>query len=207
MDRFNALGRGMQIMLVAGVLLLIDTFLSWQDFGDNGVGQVAEAFGVDTSWSAWHGFLGYVMGLLLVVLVAWLIARLAAVDIPLPISTAMVAGGLATLILFLAVIKNLSDEESTIWSYIGVLLAIGVMYGAWLEVQHAGGMDTLRSEAASMRTAPAAPAAPATHPPAAPAAPSQPSAQTPPPAPAEPSPPATAPPTETPPPPTGETSS
>ncbi len=31
MDRFNALGRGAQLMLIGGVLLLIDLFLPWQD--------------------------------------------------------------------------------------------------------------------------------------------------------------------------------
>ncbi len=31
MDRFNALGRGMQIMLVGAVLLFIDLFFRWQE--------------------------------------------------------------------------------------------------------------------------------------------------------------------------------
>ena len=31
MERFSALTRGMQLMLVGGVLLLIDTFLHWQE--------------------------------------------------------------------------------------------------------------------------------------------------------------------------------
>ena len=34
MERFNALGRGAQLMLIGGVLLLIDLFLPWQDFGN-----------------------------------------------------------------------------------------------------------------------------------------------------------------------------
>ena len=33
MDRFNALGRGLQLMLVAGVLLLLVMFFPWEDFG------------------------------------------------------------------------------------------------------------------------------------------------------------------------------
>jgi hypothetical protein len=63
----------------------------------------------------------------------------------------MLAGLLGTLILFFAVIKNLVDDESTIWSYIGVLLAIGVAVGAWMQIQEAGGIDTLKTEASSMR--------------------------------------------------------
>ena len=46
MDRINALGRGAQIMLVAGVLLFISLFLPWQDFGD---------LGVDVTFSGWRG--------------------------------------------------------------------------------------------------------------------------------------------------------
>ena len=97
MDRFNALGRGMQIMLVAGVLLLIDTFFAWQKVTVSILG--VEAASVKAN--AWHGFWGVVMGLLVVVLVAWLVARLAAVDIPLPVSSAMLAVGLAVVILLL----------------------------------------------------------------------------------------------------------
>jgi hypothetical protein len=148
MDRLSALSRGAQIMLVAGVLLFISLFLPWQDFD---IGGIAEEFGIDASFNAWHGFWGWMLGLLTIVLLAWLVVRIAAVDIPLPVSSAMLAGLLGTLILFFAVIKNLVDDESTIWSYIGVLLAIGVAVGAWMQIQEAGGVDTLRTEASSMR--------------------------------------------------------
>jgi hypothetical protein len=148
MDRLSALSRGAQIMLVAGVLLFISLFLPWQDFD---IGGIAEEFGIDASFNAWHGFWGWMLGLLTIVLLAWLVVRIAAVDIPLPVSSAMLAGLLGTLILFFAVIKNLVDDESTIWSYIGVLLAIGVAVGAWMQIQEAGGIDTLKTEASSMR--------------------------------------------------------
>jgi hypothetical protein len=148
MDRLSALSRGAQIMLVAGVLLFISLFLPWQDFD---IGGIAEEFGIDASFSAWHGFWGWMLGLLTIILLAWLVVRIAAVDIPLPVSSAMLAGLLGTLILFFAVIKNLVDDESTIWSYIGVLLAIGVAVGAWMQIQEAGGIDTLKTEASTMR--------------------------------------------------------
>jgi hypothetical protein len=151
MDRLSALSRGAQIMLVAGVLLFISLFLPWQEFGTDEQREVVEAFGADLSPSAWHGFWGWVLGLLTIILLAWLVVRIAAVDIPLPVSSAMLAGLLGTLILFFAVIKNLVDDESTIWSYIGVLLAIGVAVGAWMQIQEAGGVDTLKTEASSMR--------------------------------------------------------
>lgn len=142
MERFNALGRGTQIMLVAGVLLFIDLFLRWQevefDLGPLGEGSA----GV----SAWDNFLGIVLGLLVIVLLAWIVVRLASVDIPLPVSTAMTAALLGVLIVFFAVLKNLVDDYSTIWSYIGVGLAIIILIGAFQTVQEAGGIDTLKSE-------------------------------------------------------------
>jgi hypothetical protein len=187
MDRFNALGRGMQIMLVAGVLLLIDTFLAWQKVTVSILGVEAAS----AKASGWHGFWGVLMGLLTILLVAWLVARLAAVDIPLPVSTAMVSAALAGLILLFALIKNLADDYSTFWAYLGVVLAALIAVGAWLQVQEAGGMDTLKSEATSMRTAPAATPAAAT-PPSAPA--DTMTSAAPPPAPTEPAPPAASPP-------------
>jgi hypothetical protein len=134
MDRFNALGRGAQIMLVAGVLLLISTFFDWQ--------AVDDFPGV----SAWNNFLGIVMGLLTIALIAWLAVRVAGIDFKLPISNAMMSALLGGLILVFAVLKNLTDDFSTFWAYLGVVLAAAIAFGAWLEVQAAGGMDTLRSE-------------------------------------------------------------
>lgn len=147
MDRFNALGRGMQLMLVGAVLLFISLFLPWQDFDTSGV---AESLGLDASWSAWHGFGGYVLGLLTLVLIAWIVARLAAVDIPIPVSAAMTAAVLAFLILAFAVLKNLIDDYSAWGSYVGVVLAVVVAVGAWLQIQESGGIETLKSEIPSM---------------------------------------------------------
>lgn len=137
MDRFNAMGRGVQLMLVGGVLLLISTFFNWQsvDVGPVDVGQ-----------NAWHGFWGVVMGLLTLVLIAWLVARLAGVDIPIPFSAAMIGAVLAVLILVFAVLKNLTDDYSSFWSVLGIIFAAAIVVGAWLEIQAAGGMDTLKSE-------------------------------------------------------------
>ena len=149
MDRFNALGRGAQIMLVGAILLLIDLFLPWQDFD---VGGIADELGVDATWIGWHGFAGVVLGLLTIIVLAWCIVRLASVDIPLPVSTAMTAALLGTLVLIFAIIKMLSilGDEQTIWAWIGLVLAIVIAVGAFQTVQEAGGVDTLRTEASSL---------------------------------------------------------
>src|SRR5262245_30102068 len=148
MDRFNALGRGAQLMLIGGVLLFIDLFLPWQDFGN----EFSDAVGVDASFSGWRGFGGVLVGLLTIVLLAWVIVRLASVNIPLPTSTAMTAAIIGTLILIFTVIKLLTilGDEATIWAWIGVGLAIVIAVGAFKTVQEAGGVDTLRTEASTL---------------------------------------------------------
>jgi hypothetical protein len=137
MDRFNALGRGMQVMLVAGVLLLIDTFFHWQSV-DLGVIEVGR--------NAWHGFWGVLLGLLTIVLILWLVARLAAVDIPLPISPTLTAAGLGVLIFLFALLKVLTDDYRGTWAWVGLILAAVILAGAWLQVQSSGGMDALKGE-------------------------------------------------------------
>jgi energy-coupling factor transporter transmembrane protein EcfT len=138
----------MQLMLVGGVLLLIDTFLHWQEVSAKLGGVTIVSAGV----TAWHGFWGIIMCLALIVLLAWVVAKIAGVKIPLPVSDTMVAALLAGIVLLFALIKNLADDYSTKWSYIGIVLAAVVAAGAWMQVQAAGGVDTLRSEMSSMKS-------------------------------------------------------
>jgi hypothetical protein len=167
MERFNALGRGMQLMLVGSVLLLIDLFLPWQKY-TGPFADAIEAAGGDLSVTAWHGFGGWVLGILTVVLIAWIVARLAAVEIPIPVSAAMTAGVLAFVILIVAVLKNLVDDYSAWGSYVGIILALVIAAGAWMQIQESGGLETLKSELPSM---PAAASAPTAEAPATPPAP------------------------------------
>lgn len=164
MERFNALGRGMQLMLVAGVLLLITTFFNWQsvDLGE-GLGSV----GV----SAWDDVGGIIMSLLTIVLIAWIGARLVGIDIPLPFSASLIGAVLAVLILALAIIKNLQDDYSSFWAWLGLLFALLIAVGAWLEIQASGGMETLRSEIPSRGPPTRATSEPPAAPPPPPAAP------------------------------------
>jgi hypothetical protein len=157
----------MQVMLVGGVLLLIDTWFRWQEVSAKIGGVTVVSAGIN----AWHGFWGIIMCLALLVLLAWMIARLFGVKIPLPFSDTLVAAGLAAIILLFAFIKILVDDYSTVWSWIGLVLAAVIVIGAWFEVQAAGGVDSLRSEMTSMRrTEP-----PASSPPPPPETPSGPS--------------------------------
>jgi hypothetical protein len=156
LERFNALSRGSKVMLVAGALLLIDTFFAWQQVE-------VEELGIEASRNAWHGFWGVVLGLLVAVLVAWLVAKPAGVELNLPVSDAMLGGLLALAILLFTLIKILDDEFTNSWAYVGLLLAAIIAIGAWLNIQDAGGVDTLRSEASGLKdaatTSPGEPAA------------------------------------------------
>lgn len=169
MDRFNSLGRGSQLMLVGSVLLLIVSFFRWQEI-EVDLGPLGEASG---GVSAWDDIGGILMGLLTIVLIARLIARLAAIELPIPVSFAMTSAVLAFAILIIAVLKNLTDDYSTFWSYLGVALAALIAVGAWMEIQAAGGIDQLRSEVPAMSTGGAAAAS---EPPSAPATPETPAA-------------------------------
>ena len=145
MERFNALGRGTQMMLISSVLLVIVSFFNWQevefDLGPLGEGSA----GV----SAWDDIGGILMGILTIVLIARIVANLAAVNLPIPVSYAMTSAVLAFLIFILALVKNLTDDYSTWASYVGVVLAALIAVGAWLEIQAAGGVESLKSEATS----------------------------------------------------------
>jgi hypothetical protein len=167
-------------MLIGGVLLFIVLFFPWQDFD---VGGIADELGVDATFSGWRG-IGFVLGLLTIVLLAWLIVRIAAVNIPLPVSTAMTGALIATLILIFAIIKLLTilGDEATFWAWIGVALAVVIAAGAFMAVQEAGGVDTLRTEASSFGGSGSAGAGTAATapPPAAPPVETSPPAQAPP---------------------------
>jgi hypothetical protein len=148
MPNLSALSRGTQVLAAAGLLLLIVMFLPWQDFGEAVGGDIAESLGVDVdaTWNAWHGFWGVLMGLMVIVLLAWVIAGIFEVKLPVEVPDGPVTVALGGLIFLFALIKNLADDYSTIWSYIGVLLAAAVAYGAWLRYQEAGGtIDALKA--------------------------------------------------------------
>ena len=175
-------------MLIGGVLLLIDLFLPWQDFGN----EFSDAVGVDASFSGWRGVGGVLVGLLTIVLLAWLIVRLASVNVPLPVSTAMTAAIIGTLILIFTVIKLLTilGDEATIWAWVGLALAIVIAVGSFMTVQEAGGVETLRQEATTLSSsvgtsAPAAAGPAAAEPTSTPAPPPAPAEPTPAPAPAQ----------------------
>ena len=183
MERFNALSRGMQVMLVGSILLLIDSFFDWQQVSGTVFGQEISA-----GASGWHG-VGFIMGILTIVLIAWIVVRLAASDVKLPVSDAMTGALLGFLILLFTVIKFFADNEARHWpAWVGLILAFVIAVGAWWAVQEAGGLDTLKTEATDMQSSMSRPDTadsppPASSPPASEPPASQPPASPPPAAP------------------------
>lgn len=145
---------GSKVVVGGGVLLLIDSFLHWQEvtFGPVSVGV-----------SMWHGW-GVLVGLLLLVILAWEAAQIAGVKIALgPLSPSMVTAGLSALLVLFTLIKVLTNSYVAVWAWIGLVLSAGIATGAWLSMKAAGeslsDLKTSVTAAASNATAAAKTAA------------------------------------------------
>jgi hypothetical protein len=122
---WSGLSLGRQILLVSGVLLLIDSFLKWQQacFGSICAGV-----------SGWHGFWGVVMGLLTIALIAWLIvAILNLANLSLGIADNVIEAGVAVLLTVVVIIKFLTANELRHWpAWIGLILGLAIGAGGFL---------------------------------------------------------------------------
>jgi hypothetical protein len=146
MPDLRTLSTGTKLLLAAGVLLLIDTFLAWQKVSvEVGGVEIASA-----SRNAWYGFWGVAMGLVLIALLVWVALQVANVDLPdLNVPERTITAVLAVLVFVLALLKNLVDDYSAWPSYVGVVLAAGVAVGGWMRMQE-------EPEAAAVPPTPAA---------------------------------------------------
>ncbi len=114
----------------------------------------------------WHGW-GVLIGLTLIAILAWEAAQLADVKISAgPLSPSMLTLLLSALLVLFTLIKVLSNDYVASWAWIGLVLAIVVAVGAWLNMQAAGeSLGDLKSSfspaSGSTTAAPAASAAPA----------------------------------------------
>jgi hypothetical protein len=129
MEQLRGLPLGRQIVLGAGVLLLIDSFLDWQ--------QVS-ILGNSAGNTAWHGFWGIVMCLALVALLVWTVARAFGVELPVNVPDGLTSLALSVVILLCAFIKAISDDYVHWPAWAGVVLAAVITYGAWLIFQASG---------------------------------------------------------------------
>src|SRR5215211_8825197 len=138
MPNLSEISNGTKLVLAAGVLLLIDTFLAWQKI---------EIGPFSVSRNAWHGFWGIIMVLALILLLAWVVIQVLNVKLnfELPITEAWLTLGLGVLVFAFALIKNLVDDYSAWPAYVGVGLAALVALGAWMRAQELGGVSMERT--------------------------------------------------------------
>jgi hypothetical protein len=150
MDTLKKLSLGSQVTLGAGVLFLIFSFFNWFEVKNTSYGE-----------SMWHG-IGVIAGLLLIVVLIWEALRFLDVKIELGISSTMIGMGLALLLLLFTFIRfidkpggGIADNfvERTVWSWLGLILAIVLVAGAWLHMQAAGeSLGDVRAKVSSMST-------------------------------------------------------
>jgi hypothetical protein len=162
---FSKLSLGSKVIAGAGILLLIDSFFHWQEVN---VGPYSAGVNM------WHGW-GVLVGLILLVILAWEAAQLAQMKIAVgPLSPSMLTMLLSALLVLFTLIKVVTNDYVTVWAWIGLVLSVGVAVGAWLNMQAAGESIGDLKSSFTPATKPAAPPAP--HTPPAPHAPSAPSA-------------------------------
>jgi len=134
MGRFKALSRGTKLVLVAGPVLFFSLFFNWQtlkiDYGPAGIATQPQ-----DGWDAW----GLLIALLVSAAVTLVVlVRMSEVEMSEEIPWETVTLGLGIATFALAVLKNLTDANSTWASYgfvaIAGLLAVGT-YLNWAETR------------------------------------------------------------------------
>ena len=131
----NRLTTGQKVLLGGGILYLIVLFFPW--FGVGGeLGDLGEALGVDTSVSGFSG-LGVFSGILVFLLLVWEGMAAAGSGVKLgttsPALVGAILGGLAALTGILNVLFNMSVAQISAW--IGVVVAVALLYGAYVRFQ------------------------------------------------------------------------
>lgn len=119
-------------MLITGILLLIASFLPWQQVCVDFLGQSACA-----SASAWGGngsFAGLLMGILLIVLLIFEVSQLANMNVQLPIAPSKASAYLGFAVVAFGVIKFLLviSNSPGFGAWIGIILLAGLGYASFL---------------------------------------------------------------------------
>ena len=191
MDKLSELSHGAKVVLGSAIVLLIVSFFNWFEVKHTSYGE-----------SMWHG-IGFLAGIVLIVVIVWQAIRLANINLEIGLTSSMITAALSILLLLFVFIRFIAKPgggfadafvDRTFWAWIGLVLAIVVCVGAWMNMRAAGeGLEEVKAKLSSMTqssgtqssTSTAAPAAPAA--PAPPAETPAPPADEPPSAPGEPS--------------------
>ena len=144
MDKLAELSHGAKVVLGSAILLLIFSFFDWFEIEGTGYGA-----------SMWNG-IGWIAGLLLIGTIVWQAIRLANINLEVGVTPAMVTAALTILTLIFVFIRFISKPggdflgdavDRTIWAWIGLVLAIVMVVGAWWNMRLAGeGLDDIRAK-------------------------------------------------------------
>jgi hypothetical protein len=128
-ERLRSLSRGELIMLVAAGLLLVDLFLTWQNLRVDFNAQGTATSPLD-GWDAW----GLLIALTSLALIAAVVVVYATeVEVPEDVRWELWILAAAAALFGLTLVKNLTDADSAWASYVGVVLAGAVLYGAFVD--------------------------------------------------------------------------
>ena len=104
----------------------------------------------------WHG-VGVIAGLLLLALIVWQAVRLANINLEVGVTPSMITAALAVLLIVFTIIRFLASRtdrhavDRTFWAWLGLILAIVIVVGAWMNMQAAGeGLADVRDRVSSM---------------------------------------------------------
>jgi hypothetical protein len=141
----SKLSHGAKLIIGGTVAFLIVSIFNWQS-ADLGIVSVGR--------SMWHGW-GVLAGLLAIALLVWEVIRLANINVSMPVTPAMTSAALAVLLAIFTVIKFLADNEfRTFWAWLGLIIAIAIVVGAWMNMQAAGeGLADIRTQVGSAAAA------------------------------------------------------
>lgn len=130
MDALMKLSREVQIVLGGGVILLILSFLNWQ--------QVSH-FGYTGGISEWHG-IGILAALLVIVMLVWEAVRLSGVKVELgSLSPGLISVALALLVALFTVIAFFNKGTFRHWpAWIGLIVALVVAAAAIMRARGEG---------------------------------------------------------------------
>ena len=127
MERFKALSTGPKLLLVATPLLFVSLFFTWQKL-EVDFGRAGRAEAMLDGWDFWGLLIGLLtLGLTALAVVAYLTDVELSEDVPW--DRLVLGAGIA--ILALTLLKNVTDADSALASYVGVLLAGLVALGAY----------------------------------------------------------------------------
>jgi hypothetical protein len=129
LERMKELSLGAKLVLASGLLLFFSLFLTWQnleiDYGRAGTGTL-----MLDGWDATGLAIGFLtLGLIALVMVV----RVSDVDVSPDIAWEFVTLVLASTILGLVVLKNLTDKDSAWPSYFALAVAAAIVAGAYLD--------------------------------------------------------------------------